>query len=198
MTCSSTSARICSTSSTQPFYFSRLAEQHPWERPFTVQPIFARDAAGWGGFFNTGFTRHALRIDGVPPHTARQAEALDAFLAVANRPEPRLQVELRRGDAAFFHNSMVMHARTDFEDSDDPAEKRHLLRLWLDVPVSERRVPWPVVYDVRYGNSGVTRLTRSVLQIPPEPAASEGQQAVGQREINLKNVLSLPSALCSW
>ena len=26
---------------------------------------------------------------------------------------------------------MILHARSDYEDFDDPAERRHLLRLWL-------------------------------------------------------------------
>jgi hypothetical protein len=31
----------------------------------------------------------------------------------------------------FLKNSVILHARTDYEDFDDPDEKRHLLRLWL-------------------------------------------------------------------
>ena len=34
----------------------------------------------------------------------------------------------------FFNNYLVMHARTAFEDDADAGFRRHLLRLWLDVP----------------------------------------------------------------
>ena len=34
----------------------------------------------------------------------------------------------------FLKNSVVLHARTDYEDWDSAEEKRHLLRLWLNVP----------------------------------------------------------------
>ncbi|MGD9705127.1 MAG: TauD/TfdA family dioxygenase [Acidimicrobiia bacterium] len=141
----------------RPLYFSRLAEEHEWERPFSIQPVFARENGKWGGFFNTGLTNHALGIAGVPPLSPEQTEAIAVFMSIANRPEIRLQFPLRPGDAAFFHNSMVMHARTNFEDHEDPAERRHLLRLWVDSPRSRERVPWPVRYDFRYGNSGLTR-----------------------------------------
>jgi hypothetical protein len=141
----------------RPFYFSRLAEEHEWERPFSIQPMFAREDGKWGGFFNTGLTNHALGIAGVPPLSPEQAEAVAFFLTIANRPDYRLQFPLRTGDAAFFNNSMVMHARTNFEDHDDEAERRHLLRLWVDSPRSKEGVPWPVRYDFRYGNSGLTR-----------------------------------------
>ena len=38
------------------------------------------------------------------------------------------------GDMQFLKNSVVLHARTDYEDWDSAEEKRHLLRLWLNVP----------------------------------------------------------------
>ena len=34
----------------------------------------------------------------------------------------------------FLNNRLLMHGRTDYEDWDDPAQKRHLLRLWLMMP----------------------------------------------------------------
>ncbi len=35
------------------------------------------------------------------------------------------------GDMQFLKNSVILHARSDYEDFDDPDAKRHLLRLWL-------------------------------------------------------------------
>ena len=35
------------------------------------------------------------------------------------------------GDMQFLRNASVLHKRTAYEDWDQPARKRHLLRLWL-------------------------------------------------------------------
>lgn len=44
-----------------------------------------------------------------------------------------------------------MHARSEFEDWEDPEKKRLMLRLWLDV----ERKPRPVVREIHiYENAG--------------------------------------------
>jgi hypothetical protein len=62
---------------------------------------------------------------------ALDREALDYFLAVAHDPQIRLSVMLEPGDLTFINNYAVLHARTLFNDFDDTAKARHLLRLWL-------------------------------------------------------------------
>ena len=44
------------------------------------------------------------------------------------------------GELLFVNNCLILHTRTAFEDSADPALRRHLLRLWLrqdERPASE-------------------------------------------------------------
>ncbi len=60
-----------------------------------------------------------------------ELEALNYLDEVANRPEVRLEFMMEAGDLAFINNCLILHTRTEFEDSDDPARKRHLMRLWL-------------------------------------------------------------------
>ncbi len=142
----------------EPFYHGRHNEQHPWERPYSIHPVFARGSKGWGGFYNPGMLGRTDQIDGVPPLTARQIEAVDAVRRIAERPDLRLTVALQPGDMLFAHNAFVLHARTSFEDHEDPDRRRHFYRLWLDRPDCESStVPWPVRFDFRYGNSGLTR-----------------------------------------
>ena len=43
-------------------------------------------------------------------------------------------MDFRPGDMQFLKNAAVLHKRTAYEDWDDPARKRHLLRLWLVDP----------------------------------------------------------------
>ena len=40
--------------------------------------------------------------------------------------------QINAGDMVFLNNHFHVHARTNFTDSDDPKEKRHLRRLWLE------------------------------------------------------------------
>ncbi len=60
-----------------------------------------------------------------------EVEALDVFEDIGNRPEFRFDMVMQRGEATFTNNCAVLHTRTAFEDSDDPALKRRLFRLWL-------------------------------------------------------------------
>jgi len=64
---------------------------------------------------------------------ARERELLDLYEEIAASPELYLDMELAPGDVQWLSNHVVLHARTGYEDHDDPAEKRHLLRLWLSL-----------------------------------------------------------------
>ena len=63
-----------------------------------------------------------------------EQEALDYFDEVADREDMKLEVRLESGDATFTNNCVLLHNRTAFEDLDDPAKARHLMRLWLMDP----------------------------------------------------------------
>jgi hypothetical protein len=70
----------------------------------------------------------------VPAFTPAQKEALALVEATANRPDLYLDMEFRPGDIQLLKNSVILHKRTEYEDYDEPARKRHLLRLWLAAP----------------------------------------------------------------
>jgi len=69
--------------------------------------------------------------------TTRQREAIEVFCATVNRPEFQLHMELRKGDMQFVNNFTLLHARTEYRDP--PDRKRHLIRLWLDLPDGRRQ-----------------------------------------------------------
>jgi len=52
----------------------------------------------------------------------------------ANDPSLYLDMEFLPGDIQLLKNSVILHKRTTYEDWEDPARKRHLLRLWLSAP----------------------------------------------------------------
>ena len=49
----------------------------------------------------------------------------------------------------FVYNHGLLHDRTGFEDWPDPAQRRHLLRLWLSVPGDR---PLPEIFASRFGS----------------------------------------------
>ena len=42
-------------------------------------------------------------------------------------------MDLLPGDMQFISNHTIVHARTVYEDEEEPEKKRHLLRLWLSL-----------------------------------------------------------------
>ena len=68
------------------------------------------------------------------PLSQVEDEALSCFRAIAERADLRLTMRLEPGDVQLLHNSVVLHSRTDYVDFEEPNHKRHLLRLWLNVP----------------------------------------------------------------
>ena len=69
----------------------------------------------------------------MPAFTPDEQELLDLYEEIASSPDLYLDMELATGDIQWLSNHTVLHARTAYRDHDDPAQKRHLLRLWLSL-----------------------------------------------------------------
>jgi hypothetical protein len=96
----------------------------------------------------------AIGLPGAAPQAPVQKEALDYIDEVTHRPELQCRETLQSGDLLFLNDYRVLHARTRFEDHEDPALRRHLLRLWLRV--EEPGAPDAIRFDYRFGNIGLT------------------------------------------
>jgi hypothetical protein len=66
--------------------------------------------------------------------TALQVEALDELERLASSPEFYLDMSIGEGDIQFLNNRILLHGRTGYEDYPELTRRRHLLRLWIDVP----------------------------------------------------------------
>lgn len=75
------------------------------------------------------------------PLSTVEVEALDTFDAIMHAPEMRMDMMLEPGDIQFANNHAALHSRNDFEDHDDPAKMRKMLRLWLKMEGA--RTPGP-------------------------------------------------------
>jgi hypothetical protein len=87
-------------------------------------------------FYHSDYFRSVTRHADVPPLTKLEQELFDTYEAIAAEPGMYLDMDLQPGDIQLLSNHTNLHARTAYEDFEDPAEHRHLLRLWLSLPVS--------------------------------------------------------------
>ncbi len=114
------------------FFHHRFGEQAPGDPLVTMEriPIYSVTS----GVANVIYIRGYIDLAAEEGHVTlsdREYEALDYMDSVCNRPEVRLDFRLEPGDFALTNNCHLLHTRTAFEDADDPARKRYLLRIWL-------------------------------------------------------------------
>lgn len=115
----------------RPMCWDMNGQEAPCAKPyFELAPCF--DVAGTPRFFYIGwYIRDAQRHPEVPRLTAEQLEAMALVEEIANDPSVHLEMDFQPGDIQLLNNATVLHAREAYEDDADPAERRHLLRLWL-------------------------------------------------------------------
>ena len=114
------------------YYHHRFGQQAPGEPLVTRErvPIFSVT----GGVPSVILIRGYIDLAGEEGHvelSGPELEALDFLEAVTERPEVNLQLMLEPGEFSIFNNCLLLHSRAEFEDGDDPALNRLLLRLWL-------------------------------------------------------------------
>ena len=137
------------------YYLHRFGEQPPGDPPITRVPVPVFSIAG--GFFNVVYIRGYVDLaleEGLCELDAKALEALDYFDEIANRADIRFDLLLEPGDATITNNCFLLHRRTEFEDYDDAARKRHLLRLWL---VDDERPCVPAVHSHK-NRKGIEKL----------------------------------------
>ncbi|MCC2095830.1 MAG: TauD/TfdA family dioxygenase [Hyphomicrobiales bacterium] len=123
------------------FYYSRRAQDpDATGRNIYTQDrieVFKEGGNGMECYYLPASFRAAAQ-DGAA-FSEKDAEAFAFMDEVCNRPENWLDMEFQEGDMQFLSNRAVLHARTDYEEHDDPVRKRHLLRLWLMMPQWPKR-----------------------------------------------------------
>lgn len=99
-------------------------------------PVFTRQghaAASVACYFLGGYARSAA-ARGDATLTDDELEAITCVERLAESPDFYVDMDFAEGDIQFLNNRLVLHGRTDYEDAEEVAERRHLLRLWLAVP----------------------------------------------------------------
>ena len=82
------------------------------------------------------------------PYTELENAALEYLDRTAARADLRYDMSLEPGDIQFLNNYTTFHARTEFIDAEEISKKRHLLRLWLQLPGGRSFLSrYPTIYD---------------------------------------------------
>ncbi len=115
----------------EPFSWDRNDEQGEGEDPFFNLPICSYHDEHFRLFYIGWYIRHAQRHPEAPRLSAEQVQLLDLIDEIALDPEYHLEFRLAPGELAYLKNSAALHMRTAYEDHEDPARKRHLVRMWL-------------------------------------------------------------------
>jgi alpha-ketoglutarate-dependent taurine dioxygenase len=113
----------------EPFWFDRQREFHPGEAPIFAAPVFA-----WSDGLRARFSYHQINGGYTlkdEPIDEAGAKSLAAMLEIFEDPALSFEFDLEPGQMQFVDNRSLGHSRTAFVDGPDPAEKRHLVRLWL-------------------------------------------------------------------
>ena len=84
-------------------------------------------------FYHADYFRSVERHADVPRLTERERDLLDTYDGIASEPGMYVDMDLQPGDIQLLSNHTNLHARTAYEDYEDPTERRHLLRLWLSL-----------------------------------------------------------------
>ena len=89
------------------------------------------------------------------PVLRRHPAALALMDELIVKQEFRVDMDLQPGDIQLVNNYSVLHARTAYEDYDEPERWRLLLRLWLNLP--EARPPENIARFTRRGFADVVQ-----------------------------------------
>lgn len=124
----------------QPFNLDWRGEEPEGMQPWYTCPMFSRqDGKVTSCISGRIFFESVTRWDEQLALTDIQREALDFAQDVAERPELRLSMMFQEGDIQLLNNQTMLHARSEYEDHDEPRLKRHLLRMWISLPEARRR-----------------------------------------------------------
>lgn len=98
---------------------------------FKIRPCAYHDGV-LRTFYHSDYFRSVARHADVEISAEHEA-ALELYDEIASSPDLSLTMDLDPGDMQFVSNHTVLHSRTAYVDHRDPAQKRHLLRLWLSI-----------------------------------------------------------------
>jgi len=124
----------------EPFHCDWRGEEPEGEQPWFSLPMLSESRGRvTARIISRTYFESAARFGDEYRVKPSQLEALNAVQEIANRPEMMLAMNFQEGDIQLINNHMTLHARTAYEDYDEPDRQRHLLRMWIAVDDARRR-----------------------------------------------------------
>ena len=113
----------------RPMFFDRQAEHSLGAQKTIWAPFFSYGGDKLSARANVQLVRKGYQVAGADMEI-ELADALDAVEEVGSRKDLWLELPIERGQMQYLNNVELAHYRSNFEDHDDLAKKRHLFRTW--------------------------------------------------------------------
>jgi hypothetical protein len=136
--------------------------------------IFSRESGEFTCNISGDYPRRAVAA-GDAVMTELQVEALAELQRIATSPEFYLDMSIGEGDIQFLNNRILLHGRTGFEDWPEIVRRRHLMRLWLEVP-GWARLPANQSVHSREDEPFWSRQRRPFMEVPSRYLAEMTQR----------------------
>lgn len=115
------------------FYIDWRGEEGPGAPPYYQAKLFTETSKGMTSWAVFPYVHSAqARFDDVPRLTEQDLAAMKAYEKAKWDESLILRVLQQPGQMLFLNNHFMLHARTEYVDHEQPSDKRHLRRLWLE------------------------------------------------------------------
>jgi hypothetical protein len=115
--------------------FRRMEQDAEYGTGITTKKIsvYARVEKEVSVSVSAQYAKRAVDAGDAPPD-AVATEAMETLEAIAASPAFHLDMSIGEGDIQFLNNRLMVHGRLDYEDFPEINRRRHMMRLWLQVP----------------------------------------------------------------
>ncbi|MEM7020096.1 MAG: TauD/TfdA family dioxygenase, partial [Pseudomonadota bacterium] len=103
-------------------------------------PVFAWQDGYMSAWLNIKLSELAAEVSGQSLSEAEK-DALRCVEEIAERPELKLSFKQQPGDVLWINNTAVMHRRDKYIDAEDPAQRRLLYRMWINLHDAQSLIP---------------------------------------------------------
>ena len=148
----------------EPCCWSRHDERRPGQDPWHLSPVFNYLDDHFSATFGHMHVLKGHAHPGAPPLGEACKAALFAAEDIA--AELCLDIAFEPGDVQILNNAVILHSRSEIEDWPEPARRRHLWRLWFNVPGLRPRSP----YFENFIDGIPTPGNSQRIRLAPEPA----------------------------
>ena len=125
----------------EPWHYDWYKQDHDAPQRYYTSPMASYVGGVFSMYAGSRIIRSAQDYPEVPRMTPQQYELLDLLDEIYLEPGLPLEMDFRPGDIQWLLNYAALHSRNAYVDFDEPARKRHLLRLWLKRDVDRPLVP---------------------------------------------------------